>query len=138
MKETISPLVMEVFNDRRESIREFQETDGPPLDYWPTVDKCSINYFVVAVNDLDMIAQVRVSIKHFHYREVLNFDADRTAFLKVYRDNNETEIMEVRDSGVLSLLASTYEALSRDLIDPEWDIRLKVSRRSINMERAKI
>ena len=129
-EDTISPFVVEAYDERREHMNHFLDSGKPPLTYWPIVDRCTLKYFVALVNGEELIVQMEILIKHFAFLEVLVFDCDRTARFKVIT-NKQREILEVRDRVVLSLLASLYESLGRDLRDPEWSIKLGISRQHV-------
>ena len=128
--ETISPLVMGIYDERREHMNHFLDSGRPPLSYWPSVGRCTLKYYVATVNGEDLIVQIEILIKHFAFLEVLVFDCDRSARFKVITDKKR-EILEVRDRLALSLLSSLYESLGRDLRDPEWSIKLGISRQHV-------
>ncbi|MFO7923679.1 MAG: hypothetical protein R6U58_08310 [Bacteroidales bacterium] len=90
-----------------------------PATYWDQVQAILISHLVI-LNSHENLAELEVRIGS----ERLYYSVDRTALLSV---GGRTE--PVRDRSMLSILASTFEALTRELFDPEWQLFTKSHKR---------
>lgn len=85
----------------------------PPVTYWDKVQAVLISHLVVLNGHTNLVElEVRIG------RETLLYSADRSGYLKA-----GGVVEDIRDRSMLTILASTYEALSQELVDPEWVFR---------------
>lgn len=96
-----------------------------PLEYWNKVRAVLISHLAIT-NETEVLVELEIWIG----QEKLFYSADRSAYLKV---DGQTE--GIRDRSMLSILASTYEALSRELYDPEWTFFTKSHKRRKMLKR---
>jgi len=125
--------VNELYLDRARDAAIYLEGGGSPAHYWDRY-RSALVFHVVGLNDQDVIATLECRIKHRGFQEWLVFGADRAGEIRLKRQN-ETELREIRDSGILSIMASTYEGLSRELRDPEWTLRVKTPKQKKQVRR---
>lgn len=105
-------MISAAHKERMESMEQHLQY-RKPLEYWNEVAAVLISHLAIT-NETEILAELEVRIG----RETLLYSADRSGYLKA-----GGVVEDIRDRSMLTILASTYEALSQELVDPEWVFR---------------